>query len=287
MDWHTDQLTNAGDVMNTGILDSSATASSATVGIATASTREFSVPTGGLSRFLTPGDRDWNDDGAGTWIAGYAGGLTYTLTADSVDSRLTLHNRGRTDLAVLSIPGFTAMSGARLTPLSAGSSATLPDNEFHVLQAERRGGRPVIVGQIVDDGEPAFLIHPPRPDEVDWLRMPGADEFWTPYSPAPSAGPGQSGGASRSAAEPHSATGFHDATDAGVCCESVAGMAVVHNRGPRRIAVLMTGLGGAFDLVVALPGESIPIPPGPGIHYVHAARDSGRPVVVDVIHVRP
>ena len=267
--------------MNTGILDSSATASSATAGIATASTQEFSVPTGGLSRFLTPGDRDWNDDGAGTWIAGYADGLTYTLTADSADSRLTLHNRGRTDLAVLSIPGFTAMSGARLTPLSAGSSAALPDNEFHVLQAERRGGRPVIVGQIVDDGEPAFLFHPPRPDEVDWPRMPGADEFWTPYSATPSAEPDQSGVASDSIA------GRFGATDAGVCCESVAGMAVVHNRGPRRIAVLMTGLGGAFDLVVALPGESIPIPPGPGIHYVQAARDSGRPVVVDVIHVRP
>ncbi|WP_244332336.1 hypothetical protein [Gordonia polyisoprenivorans] len=262
--------------MNTGTLDSSETASSPTVGIATASTREFSVPTGRLSRFLTPGDRDWNDDGAGTWIAGYAGGLTYTLTADSADTRLTLHNRGRSDLAVLSIPGFTAMSGARLTPLSAGSSAALPDNEFHVLQAERRGGRPVVVGQIVDDGVPAFLIHPPRPDEVDWPRMPGADEFWTPYSATP-----------HSAAEPRSASDFHDAADAGVFCESVAGMAVVHNRGPRRIAVLMTGLGGAFDLVVALPGESIPIPPGPGIHYVQAARDSGRPVVVDVIHVRP
>ncbi|WP_246007814.1 hypothetical protein [Gordonia oryzae] len=53
--------------MNTGILNSSDTASSPAVGVATASTPEFSVPTSGLSRFLTRGEHGWkrgNDDGA-------------------------------------------------------------------------------------------------------------------------------------------------------------------------------------------------------------------------------
>ncbi|MGC4935367.1 hypothetical protein ACLQ3C_16990 [Gordonia sp. DT30] len=248
-------------------------------------TREFDVPLARPSRFLSPGDCDWTDDGAGNWLAGYAGGLCYSLTPRRADSHLTLHNRGGRDLAVLSIPGFAGTTDARLTMLPSGTSAALPDNEFHILQGERRGGRPVVVGQIVDDGEPCVLVHPPRADEVDWSQMPGADEFWTPYSPAPTSEVRRSD-VNPSGAGSRNARGPRSAADAGVFCESVHGMAVVHNRGERRIAVLMTGLGGAFDLVVALPGESIPIPAGAGIHYVQAAREAGRPVVVDVIHVR-
>lgn len=239
--------------------------------VAVASTREFAVPTtSGASRFLGPDDREWTEDGLGTWLTGEVGGLSYSLTPRDRDSHLTLHSRGRGDLAVLSMPGFAGTSEARLTLLPHGTSAALPDNEFHILQRERRAGRPVVVGQIIDDSEPSFLIRRPAPHEVDWSQMPGADEFWTPRS---------------SMAAVDEGVDQHAAAHYGVYCETAGGMPVVRNRGDHRIAVLMTCLGGAFDLVVAFPGESVPIPPGPGIHYVQAARESGRPVVVDVIQV--
>ncbi|MEP9414831.1 hypothetical protein ABLE92_10825 [Gordonia sp. VNQ95] len=229
------------------------------------------------SRFLTPGDGEWTDDGAGTWLTGHAGGLSYSVAEPANrDSHLTVHNRGCRNLAVLSTPGFAGTTGTRFTMLPSGSSAALPDVEFHILQGERRDGRPVLVGQIIDDDEPCVLLHSPSPGDVDWSVIHGVDEFWTPRT---------------SPAVDGTATGEWDvgepvqAADAGVECTHTGGLTVVHNRGDRRIAVLMTGLGGAYDLVVAHPGESIPLPPGPGIHYVQAARRHGRPVVVDVIHL--
>ncbi|WLP89489.1 hypothetical protein [Gordonia sp. NB41Y] len=237
-------------------------------------TTEIGAPRRVADRFLTPGDPEWTDDGAATWLTGHAGGLTYTCTPGRADSRLTLHNRGCGDLAVLSLPGFTGTTGTRFTHLPSGSSAALPDSEFHILQGERLDGRPVLVGQIVDDPvradeDPIVLVHPPRPEAVDWSQMPGADEFWTP------------GTAPRPGRDDHRLC----LADVGVHYTDVGGMVVVHNDGCARVAVLMTGIGGAFDLVVARPGERIPIPPGPGLHYVQAARHRRRPVVVDVLQV--
>ncbi|MGW0039183.1 hypothetical protein [Gordonia sp. NPDC003376] len=242
-------------------------------------TTEIGAPRRVADRFLTPGDPEWTEDGAATWLTGQAGGLTYTCTPGRADSHLTLHNRGGSDLAVLSLPGFTGTTDTRFTPLPSGASAALPDSEFHILQGERRDGRPVLVGQIVDDPirtrpnhtreVPIVLVHPPRPQDVDWSTMPGSDEFWTPGT-APRPGRGDR--------TPRPA-------EVGVHYTDLGGTVVVHNDGSARIAVLMTAIGGAFDLVVARPGECIPIPPGPGLHYVQVARHHRRPVVVDVVQM--
>lgn len=227
------------------------------------------------TRFLTPDDCEWTDDGAATWLTGRTGGLTYSFTDPANrDTHLVLHNRGGHDLAVLSMPGFAGTADTRFSLLPSGSSVALPDVEFHIVQGERRDGRPVLVGQIVDDDEPVVLLHAPRPGDVEWSQMSGVDGFWTPSSPPP-------GGPMRD--DDERLTG----ADFGVECADSWESMVVHNHGTYRIAVLMTGLGGAYDLVVAMPGESVPIPPGPGIHYVQVARRSGHPVVVEVLRIAP
>lgn len=232
--------------------------------------------------FLKPDDTDWTDDGAGNWVVGHVGGLTYSMSPAGSHSHVTLHNRGQSDLAVLSLPGFTGTAHTAFTLLPRGGRAVLPDNEFHLIEAERRDGCPVLVGQIVDDGQPSILLHPRQPRDVDWSHMVGADEFWTPAT-SPASGRRGIGD------YPASTTG--DAYPIEVHSTPATGMTVVHNRGHRRMAVLMTGVGGAYDLVVAWPGESVPIPPGPGIHYVQLAPDDAhaasgsRPIVVDVIRI--
>ncbi|AZG45725.1 hypothetical protein [Gordonia insulae] len=225
------------------------------------------------ARFLTPDDADWTNDGAATWTAGHISGLTYSHLAGS--DHLVLHNRGSRDLGVLSTPELPGTDGTEFTHLPAGSSMDLPAAEFHILQAERSEGRPVLVGQIVEGrdpqtDEPQFMLDGPGPGEVDWSDRDPDDLFWKPgdidfgVPVAPS-------------------FVFADPMAHGVHHTRIDGEVAVHNRGDGPIAVLTVGADGPLDLVVADPGESVPVPPGDAVCYVQAPRTDDSPTLLGVM----
>ncbi|MGV9713911.1 hypothetical protein ACWDTI_25000 [Gordonia sp. NPDC003424] len=227
------------------------------------------------ARFLTPDDHDWTNDGAATWIAGHVCGLTYSTAP--ITGRLVLHNRGARDLAVLSTPHLPGTVGTVLNYLPAGDSVELPTAESHILQAERVGGRPVLVGQIiVGDGmhdEPQFLIDGPGMGEIDWETIDSEGHYWTPRDP--------DFGSPRSPA-----FRFDDPLAHGVHHARVAGSVVVHNHGGGPVAMVSVGSDGPLDFVVAEPGESIPVPPGDAVHYLQVPRRDGDPTLVGVLWSR-
>ncbi len=118
-------------------------------------------------RYLTTDDPEWTNDGPTNWIVGTVENLAYSRLgiAGSAASHLVLHNDGLADLAILSTPGVFGAADALFTYLPSGSSRILPDSEFHILQGERLGGRPVLMGEIIDDGPLAlqFFFDGPPP----------------------------------------------------------------------------------------------------------------------------
>ncbi|WP_431816024.1 hypothetical protein [Gordonia jacobaea] len=119
------------------------------------------------SRYLTTEDPEWTNDGPTNWIIGTVENLGYSRLgiAGAASGHLVLHNDGLADLAILSAPGVCGTADALFTYLPRGASRILPDTEFHILQGERRGGRPVLVGEIIDDGPLAlqFFFDGPPP----------------------------------------------------------------------------------------------------------------------------
>ena len=118
-------------------------------------------------RYLTADDPEWTNDGPTNWIIGRVERLGYSRfgAAGSMIGHLVLHNGGDDDLAVLSTPDVSGTGGALFTFLPSGASRILPDTEFHIVQGERCDGRPVLVGEIVDDapGGPQFFFDGPSP----------------------------------------------------------------------------------------------------------------------------
>ncbi|GAC48054.1 hypothetical protein [Gordonia aichiensis] len=118
-------------------------------------------------RYLTPDDAEWTNDGPTNWIIGRVERLGYSRfgAAGSMIGHLVLHNGGDDDLAVLSTPDVSGTGGALFTFLPSGASRILPDTGFHIVQGERHDGRPVLVGEIVDDGPlgPRFFFDGPTP----------------------------------------------------------------------------------------------------------------------------
>lgn len=118
-------------------------------------------------RYLTADDPEWTNDGPTNWIIGTVENLGYSRLgiAGATTGHLVLLNEGLADLAILSTSGLCGTDGALFTYLPSGSSRILPDSEFHILQGERRGGRPVLVGEIIDDGPLAlqFFFDGPPP----------------------------------------------------------------------------------------------------------------------------
>lgn len=224
-------------------------------------------------RFLTPDDVDWTNDGAATWMPGHVTGVTYSHSAGS--RRVILHNRGHRDLGVLSTPELPGTDGTRFTHVPLGDSVELPAAEFHILQTERVGGRPVCVGQISAatdpyGDEPRFVLDGPGPDEVRWADRdpkglfwkPGDVDFGVPTSPS---------------------FVFADPMAAGVHHTRVDGEVAIHNRGAGPVGVLTVGASGPLDLVIARPGESVPVPPGDSVCYVQAPRTDGSPTLLGVM----
>ncbi|GAB88425.1 hypothetical protein GORHZ_021_00020 [Gordonia rhizosphera NBRC 16068] len=221
-------------------------------------------------RFLTPDDAEWTNDGATGWLPGHVSGLSYSLAPGS--GRLVLHNRGARDLGVLSTPHLPGTDDTAFTHVPTGGSADLPDAEFHILQTARRDGRPVLVGQITvaDGAEPQFVLDGPVPGEVDWGSLDPQGEFWKPGD----VDFGTPGGPSFVFADPM-AHGVHQTR--------VDGEIAIHNRGDERIAVLTLAADGPRDLVIAEPGESVPLAPGDAVSYIQAARTDSCPTILGVL----
>ncbi|WAC54204.1 hypothetical protein [Gordonia sp. SL306] len=228
------------------------------------------------ARFLTPDDADWTNDGAATWTSGHVSGLTYSHTSGS--DQLVLHNRGAHDLGVLSTPELPGTDGTVFTHLPGGTSVDLPVAESHILQTARVGDRPVLVGQIVagrdpESAEPLFMLDGPAPDEVDWAVLDPDDVYWKPGDVdfgAPTA--------------PQFV--FADPFAHGVHHTRIDGEVALHNHGDSEVAVLTVGADGPLDLVVARPGESVPIPPGDAVCYVQAPRTDCSPTLLGVMWLR-
>ena len=222
-------------------------------------------------RFLTPDDRSWTDDGAGTWVIGHATGLTYAWVPGT--RRIALRNQGRSDVAVLSMPRLTGTAGSSFTYLPSGSSEVLPDAEFHLLQSDRVDGRPVMIGQIaMNDGQPEFVLDGPDSGELDWSEVDPRGDYWKP---------GDADFATSTAPEfvflePLGRSVFHTVTN---------GEVAVHNRGDGPIAVLTIGTHGPLDMVEVGPGESAPVPAGDAVCYVQASRVDGAPALLGALWI--
>ncbi|MFW0785540.1 hypothetical protein AAFP35_13575 [Gordonia sp. CPCC 206044] len=235
--------------------------------------REIDDPVdhGVRERFLTADDPEWTNDGAADWLSGHVSGLTYSRTPGS--GHLVLHNRGARDLAVLSTKTRDT-EDAEFTHVPAGGDVDLPDADFHIVQSERIGHRPVLVGQIVDDapdhGEPRFLLDGPCAGEIDWTTVDPDDRFWTP-------------GDVDFGTESGPSFVFVDPLSRGVHHTVVDGEVAIHNRGDEEIAVLTVGADGPLDFVVAGPGESVPIAPGDSVCYVQARRTDSCPTLLGVM----
>ncbi|MFW0796635.1 hypothetical protein AAFP30_22715 [Gordonia sp. CPCC 205515] len=221
-----------------------------------------------LARFLSPDDHDWTNDGAATWIAGHVSGLTYSI--DGPTKRLVLHNRGAADLAVLSTPRMTGTDGSVFTYLPTATSVMLPTAQSHILQSERRDGRPVLVGQILDGDLPQFLLDGPDVGDLDWDDIDSDGVYWTP---------GDHDFGSRIAPEFR----FVDPLTHGVHYSHVAGETVIHNHGDSPIAMATVTAAGPADFLIAEPGESIPVPAGDAVHYLQLPRTDGDPTLLGVL----
>lgn len=221
-----------------------------------------------LARFLTPDDHDWTNDGAATWVAGHVSGLTYSV--DGPTKRLVLHNHGAHDLAILSTPQLTSTDGSAFTYLPTATSAMLPAAQSHILQAERRDGLPILVGQILDDDVPQFLLDGPDVGDLDWASVDPDQRYWTPGDPD-----------FGSTVPP--LFRFVDPLTHGVHYTHAAGETVIHNQGDSPIAMATVIADGPVDFVVADPGESIPVPAGDAVHYVQIPRVDGDPTLLGVL----
>ncbi|MCX2963469.1 hypothetical protein ACIGKQ_02980 [Gordonia sp. NPDC062954] len=225
------------------------------------------------ARFLTPDDADWTNDGAANWVAGHVSGLAYSHAPGA--DHLVLHNRGDSELGVLSVPERPGTSDNVFTHLPAGSSVALPSADSHVLQSARIDRRPVLVGQILEGrdahtGEPQMILDGPEVGEVDWDQRdpdgifwrPGDVDFGVPTSPS---------------------FVFVDPLTHGVHHTRIDSEVTIHNRSDGPVAVLTVGADGPLDLLVAEPGESVPVPPGDQVCYVQAPRTDGSPTILGVM----